>query len=205
MRLARSSSVRLRSRAMHASASCCWNAQESAHQRDWPRELPRELMENFNRKPSRGLEIERPRAMKAGWLCHVVPILPQTLVDFVDSFLALLDESNMKAGGILQLSPFCGSEQRQNHAVVVGQETHRFDLIPSFRTKLSMISAKGRGRVYVEEQAHGGADDRGAEATGGGAQGRGRGAGSGGVQAHDLCVEGEVWWHGCEPGAGGQT
>ena len=31
-----------------------------------------------------------------------------------------------------------------------------------------MICAKGRGRGYVEEQAHGGADDRGAEATGGG-------------------------------------
>ena len=27
-----------------------------------------------------------------------------------------------------------------------------------------MIFAKGRGREYVEEQAHGGADDRGAEA-----------------------------------------
>jgi len=34
-----------------------------------------------------------------------------------------------------------------------------------------MISAKERGRVYVEEQAHGGADDRSAEATGGGAEG----------------------------------
>jgi isochorismate hydrolase len=43
------------------------------------------------------------------------------------------------------------------------------DLIPCFRTKLSMISAKGRGRRYVEEQAHGSADDRGAEAGGSGA------------------------------------
>jgi hypothetical protein len=30
-----------------------------------------------------------------------------------------------------------------------------------------MISANERGREYVEEQAHGGADDRGSEAVGG--------------------------------------
>src|SRR5215472_17340357 len=41
------------------------------------------------------------------------------------------------------------------------------DLIPVFGTKLSMISANERGSGYVEEQAHGGADDRGAETTGG--------------------------------------
>jgi hypothetical protein len=45
--------------------------------------------------------------------------------------------------------------------------TYTCDLIPSFRTKLSMISSKERGREYVEEQAHGSAEDRGAEATGG--------------------------------------
>jgi hypothetical protein len=44
------------------------------------------------------------------------------------------------------------------------------DLIPSFRTKLSMIFAQERGRVYVEEQAHGSPDDRGAEASRGGAR-----------------------------------
>lgn len=53
------------------------------------------------------------------------------------------------------------------------------DLIPSFRTQVSMISSKGRGREHVEEQSYGGADDQGAEATGGRAQGGGRGAGSG--------------------------
>jgi DNA repair protein SbcC/Rad50 len=37
------------------------------------------------------------------------------------------------------------------------------DLIPSFGTKLSMISDEGKGKRYVEEQAHGSADDRGAE------------------------------------------
>ena len=47
------------------------------------------------------------------------------------------------------------------------------NLIPSFRTKLNMISSKERGRVYVEEQAHGGADDRGAEAVGGREEGGG--------------------------------
>jgi hypothetical protein len=31
-----------------------------------------------------------------------------------------------------------------------------------------MICAKGRGREYVEEQAHGSADDRGSEAGGSG-------------------------------------
>jgi len=43
------------------------------------------------------------------------------------------------------------------------------DLIPSFGTRLSMISDEGKGKRYVEEQAHGGADDWGAETTGGGA------------------------------------
>ncbi len=42
------------------------------------------------------------------------------------------------------------------------------DLIPSFRTKLSMISDDGKRKRYVEEQAHRGADDRGAETTGSG-------------------------------------
>src|SRR5579864_6049090 len=53
------------------------------------------------------------------------------------------------------------------------------DPIPSFGTKLSMIFAKERGRVYVEEQAHRGADDRCAEASRGGASRRGCGARSG--------------------------
>jgi CubicO group peptidase (beta-lactamase class C family) len=44
----------------------------------------------------------------------------------------------------------------------------RIDLIPSFGTKLSMISAKERGSGYVEDQAHRGADHRGAETTGSG-------------------------------------
>ena len=43
------------------------------------------------------------------------------------------------------------------------------DLLPTFRTKLSMISAKERGSGYVQEQSQRGADDRGAEAAGSGA------------------------------------
>ena len=66
-----------------------------------------------------------------------------------------------------------------------------------------MISAKGR--EYVEEQAHGGADDRGAEATGGGTEGGGRSAGSRRVEAHDLRLEGEVRRDGCKPGAGSEA
>lgn len=46
--------------------------------------------------------------------------------------------------------------------------------------------------MYVEEQAHGSADDRGTE-TGGGTEGGRCGAGSGCVQAHDLCLESKVW------------
>ena len=42
------------------------------------------------------------------------------------------------------------------------------DLLPVFRTSPSMISDEGKGKGYVEEQAHGSADDRGAEATRGG-------------------------------------
>ena len=40
------------------------------------------------------------------------------------------------------------------------------DLLPYFGTKLSMIFANERGRVYVEKQAHGSADDWGSEASG---------------------------------------
>jgi YD repeat-containing protein len=79
------------------------------------------------------------------------------------------------------------------------------DLIPCFRTKLSMISAKGRGRRYVEEQAHGSADDRGVEAGGGRAKSRRCGARGGGVEAHALRLEGEVRWDGCEPGTGSEA
>src|SRR6266852_3222083 len=70
-----------------------------------------------------------------------------------------------------------------------------------------MISSKERGRVYVEEQAHGGADDRGAEAeaVGGRSQDRGRGAGSGRVEAHDLRLESKVRRDGCERGAGSEA
>ena len=56
-----------------------------------------------------------------------------------------------------------------------------------------MIFAKGRGTQYVEEQAHGSADDRGTETAGGGTEGGRCGAGSGCVQAHDLCLESKVW------------
>jgi len=39
------------------------------------------------------------------------------------------------------------------------------DLLPAFRTSPSMISDEGKGKRDVEEQAHGSADDRGAEAA----------------------------------------
>src|SRR5215831_13733588 len=78
------------------------------------------------------------------------------------------------------------------------------DLIPSFGTEASMISPKERGK-NVEQQAHRSADDCSPEAVGGRAEGGGCGAGSWSVQAHDLCLESEVRWDGCEPGAGGQA
>jgi hypothetical protein len=56
-----------------------------------------------------------------------------------------------------------------------------------------MICAKERGRGNVEEQAHGGADDRGAEASRGGAESGGRGARSGLVDAYKReCLALEV-------------
>src|SRR4029077_7485574 len=79
------------------------------------------------------------------------------------------------------------------------------DLIPSFGTKLSMISDEGKGKRNAEEQAHGSADDRSAEAVGGWAQGGGHGERSGGNEEHDLCLEGKVRRHGCEPGAGSEA
>ena len=79
------------------------------------------------------------------------------------------------------------------------------DLLPVFRTSPSMISDEGKGKRYVEEQAHGSADDRGAEATGSGTQGGRRSAGSGSIEAHDLRLEGEVRRNGREPGARSQA
>src|SRR5438309_7281466 len=64
------------------------------------------------------------------------------------------------------------------------------NLIPSFRTKLNMISSKERGRVYVEEQAHGGADDRGAEAVGGREEGGGCSARGGRVDRGEPAATG---------------
>jgi hypothetical protein len=49
-----------------------------------------------------------------------------------------------------------------------------------------MISDEGKGKGYVEEQAHRGADDRGAEAVGGRAQSRRRGERSRSIEAHNL-------------------
>src|ERR1700719_4938094 len=79
------------------------------------------------------------------------------------------------------------------------------DLLPCIRTKLSMICAKERGRGYVKEQAHGSADDRGAEASRGGTESGGCGARGGGFQAYALRLESEVRGHGCEPGAGSEA
>jgi hypothetical protein len=55
--------------------------------------------------------------------------------------------------------------QQLNNMVASGAAD---DLLPNFRTKLSMISAKERGSGYVEEQSHGSADDRSAQTTGSG-------------------------------------
>src|SRR5580658_8604778 len=79
------------------------------------------------------------------------------------------------------------------------------DLLPVFRTRPSMISDEGKGKGYVEEPTHRGADDRGAQTTGSGSEGRGCGAGGRGIEAHDLRLESEVRWDGCERGAGSQA
>jgi hypothetical protein len=68
-----------------------------------------------------------------------------------------------------------------------------------------MIFAKERGRVYVEEQTHRGADDRCAEASRGGASRRGCGTRGGGFEALALRLKGEAWWHGREPSAGSEA
>src|SRR6185437_4123829 len=64
------------------------------------------------------------------------------------------------------------------------------DLLPEILTRLSRIQREG-GRD-VEEQAHGGGDDRCAEAEGGGPQGGGRGAGGRRIGADAVSVDGQV-------------
>lgn len=85
------------------------------------------------------------------------------------------------------------------------QFTCEGDLLPSFGTKVSMISDERKGKRHVEEQALGSRDDQSLEAAGGGAAGGGCGAGSGRVEAHDLCLEGRVRRDGHEPCSGGET
>lgn len=46
----------------------------------------------------------------------------------------------------------------------------RYDLHPSIRTSVSMISDEGKGKRHVEEQAQRGGDDRRPEAEGAGQQ-----------------------------------
>src|SRR5208282_2319987 len=99
---------------------------------------------------------------------------------------------------------YCGLVYREMLRMLISLKC-RADLLPIFHTNLSMISSKERGKKHVEEQSHGGADDRGAETVGSGSQGGGRGAGSGGVEAHDLCLEGEVRRDGCERGTGSEA
>src|SRR5271169_5326037 len=82
---------------------------------------------------------------------------------------------------------------------------HVGDLLPVFRTSPSMISDEGKGKKYVEEQAHGSADDRGTEASRGGTESGRCSARGGGVQAYALRLEGEVRRDGREPGAGSQA
>src|SRR5579871_4033482 len=87
----------------------------------------------------------------------------------------------------------------------IGDAAYDTDLLPYFRTKLSMIFAKERGSRYVEEQAHGSTDDRGAKASRGRTEGGRCCARGGRVQAHALRLEGEVRWDGREPGAGSEA
>ena len=93
--------------------------------------------------------------------------------DYLTSSAAVSDvEANRQASNALRIYRIVASLK-----VLVGDSFARTaDLLPCFRTKLSMISAKERGTGYVEEQAHGGADDRGAEASGGRTEGGRRGA-----------------------------
>src|SRR5580698_3430810 len=67
------------------------------------------------------------------------------------------------------------------------------------------FSYSGVRAEHVEEQAYGGADDRCAEAGGGGPEGGRRSPGVRSVQAHPLCLEGEVRRDGRDRGAGSQV
>lgn len=57
------------------------------------------------------------------------------------------------------------------------------------------------GEEHVSKQTYGGADDSCAEAGGSGAQGGRCSAGVWRLEAHDVCVEGEVRRHGRHVGA----
>jgi RHS repeat-associated protein len=91
----------------------------------------------------------------------------------------------LNANNIRNASDQTGVSQQLIKGIMYEELSHQFppfgietfDLLPAFRTCPSMISDEGKGKKYVEEQAHGGADDRGAEASGGGTQGGRRGAG----------------------------
>ena len=73
-----------------------------------------------------------------------------------------------------------------------GMQGPGVSLLPKIRTQPSTIFVFRSEAGDVEEQAHGGADDRCAEAGGGGPEGGRRSPGVRSVQAHHLCLEGEV-------------
>src|SRR5205085_12236964 len=98
-----------------------------------------------------------PGAVQTSWLYDLISVLTQTFVDLIDPLFALLDEANMKACWILHLSSFCRREERQNHAVVVGEKTHgfiRFSCSVAFQTEVLFQEAIrfqdiGDGQVQV--------------------------------------------------------
>ena len=77
------------------------------------------------------------------------------------------------AGNLIQNGSATYFYDAENRLLSAGGFTYIYDgdgdLVPAFRTKLSMISAKERGKRNVEEQSHRSADDRGTETTGSGA------------------------------------
>jgi RHS repeat-associated protein len=116
----------------------------------------------------------------------------------LDNFGARYNACTM--GRFMSADPLGGSLANPQSLNKQTYVLNNLDLLPVFRTSPSMISDEGKGNKHVGEQAYRSPDHRGIEANRGGAQSGRRGTGSRRVEAHDLCVEGEVRWDGCERG-----
>jgi hypothetical protein len=90
----------------------------------WEKRLSRQHLDGEPANSKK--EVKGPRPMLSAGRRHVEAIVFQLLVDFVNPLLALLTETDVKSGGVFDLSfpTYLHARQREYHVVVVRQKAH---------------------------------------------------------------------------------